>query len=182
MRHGETKYQANGINILYSKKEQFSLPITKKAKNKIKKVAKSLKKEKIDFLFSSDYCRTKQTASIVGKELGKKVFFDKRLRDTDFGIFSGKLDNGYKEYFSSKLQRFSKKSPRGESWRDVKKRMVDFIKEIDKKHKNKTILIVGHADPLWLLAGFVKGLTEKKLLEKKNPKNLWPDLGQTIKL
>ena len=28
MRHGETKYQAKGIDFLYSQKEQFSLPIT----------------------------------------------------------------------------------------------------------------------------------------------------------
>ncbi|KPJ55401.1 hypothetical protein AMJ47_00870 [Parcubacteria bacterium DG_72] len=179
MRHGETKYQANKSNILYPQKEQFSLPITKRAEKGIKQTAKKFKS--VDLIFASDYYRTKQTANIVAKKLGKKVFFDKRLRDTNFGIFSGKPDPEHREYFSSKMQRFSKRPPGGDSWRDIKKRAVDFIKEIDKKYKDKTILIVSHADPLWLLAGYIKGLKEKQLLEKRNPKQLWLEVGQIIK-
>ena len=180
MRHGETRYQANNSNVLYPQEEQFSLSITKRAKEEIKKTAKKFKD--IDLIFASDYYRTKQTANIISKEIGLSVIFDKRLRDTNFGIFSGKPDPVYKRYFSSNLQRFVKRPPKGDNWRDIKKRVVDFIKEIDKKHKDKTILIVSHADPLWLLAGYIKGLTEKQLLEKRNSKQLWFKVGQTMKL
>jgi len=83
MRHGETKYQATNSRMFYSAKEQFSLPITKKAEEVIKKQAKRLKKN-VDLIYSSDFYRTKQTAEIVAKELGLKIKFDKRLRDTDF--------------------------------------------------------------------------------------------------
>jgi len=114
----------------------------------------------------------------VAKELGLKVRYDKRLRDFNFGVFSGRPAGEYREFFSSKAQRFSKRIPKGESWRDVKKRMVDFIKEIDKQHKNKTILIVSHADPLWLLAGYLNGLTEEESLKQRNAKGLWFDVGQ----
>ena len=179
MRHGETKYQANKSNILYAQKEQFSLPITKRAKKEIKNTAKGL--NGVDLIFASDYYRTKQTAKIIAKEIDLPVVFDKRLRDTDFGIFSGRPDPKYREYFSSKTQRFSKRPPKGESWRDVKKRAIDFIEEIDKKNKDKTILVVSHADPLWLLAGYIKGLNEKQLLEKRNSRQLWLDVGQIIR-
>lgn len=182
MRHGETKYQASGSHILYTKKDQFSLPITKRAKEFTKKQAQKLKKENIDLIYSSDYYRAKQTAGIIAKELGLKIIFDKRLRDNDFGIFSGQSSLKHKEYFSSKKQRFSKRPSGGESWRDVKKRAVDFLKEVDRKHKNKTILIIGHADPIWLLASHIKRLTEKQALAKRNPQNIWPDVGQIVKL
>lgn len=179
MRHGETRYQAAGIeDILYSSKEQFSLPITQRAKKSIKETAKKLKG--VDFIYASDYFRTRQTSLIVAKELKLKVSFDKRLRDTDFGVFGGTPAENYKSFFSSKLQKFSKRVPEGENWRDVRKRVVEFIKEIDKKHKNKTILIISHADTLWLLAGFLEGLTEKKLLEKRNPEGLWPKTGRIL--
>jgi len=180
MRHGETKYQANKSNVLYSQEDQLSLSITKRAKEEIKKTAKKFKG--IDLIFASDYYRTRQTANIVSKEIGLSVVFDKRLRDTNFGIFSGKPNTEYKEYFSSKLQRFSKRPPGGNSWKDIKKKVVDFIKEIDKKHEDKTILIVSHGDPLCFLAGYIKGLTEKQLLEKRNFKRLQLEIGQAIRL
>jgi len=180
LRHGETKHQALGSGLLYSEEEQFALPITKRAEKEIKQTAKKLKN--IDLIYSSDYYRTKQTANIVSKELKIPVKLDKRLRDLNFGIFAGKLGILHKEMFSSKMQRFSKKPSKGESWRDVKKRVVGFLKDIDKKHKNKTILIVTHADPVWLIASFLKGLTEKEALKRRSFEDLWPDVGQIIKL
>ena len=181
MRHGETKYQAKGIeDILYTKEEQFSLPITQRAKKTIKETTRNLKG--VDLIFSSDYYRTRQTAQIVAKELNLSIGFDKRLRDTDFGVFGGGPASKYKEYFSSKLQRFTKRIPKGESWRDVKKRAVDFLKEIDKKRKNKTILIISHADPLWLLAGFLKGYSEKELLKRRETDCVWLKTGQMLKI
>jgi len=183
LRHGETKYQARKSDNLYTQSEQFTLPITNKAKIQIKIIAKKIKNFKgIDFIYSSDFLRTKETAQIVAKELGLEIKFDKRLRDTNFGIFSGKTEEEYRKFFSSKKQRFSKKIPKGEKWRDVKKRAVSFIKDIEKKHRNKIILIVSHADPIWLSAGFLKGLTEKELLKRRDKKDLWPDVGNFIKL
>lgn len=180
IRHGETKYQATNSRMLYSSKEQFSLPITKEAEEIIKKQAQKLKK--VDLIYSSDYYRTKQTSNILAKELNLKIKLDKRLRDINFGIFTGKSAVGYKAIFSSRMQRFSKRPPKGESWRDVKKRVVSFLKEIDKEHLNKTILIVSHADPIWLLAGFLRNYNEKETLEKKTYEEIYPDVGQIIEL
>ena len=39
------------------------------------------------------------------------------------------------------------------------------LKETEKKHRGKNILIVGHGDPLWLLNGVMKGLSQKELLD-----------------
>lgn len=182
LRHGETIYQAKGSDDLYSRAEQSTLPLTDKGKKQIKIAAEEFNDKKIDLIYSSDYFRTRQTAKIIAKKLGLEVKFDKRLRDTNFGVFSGKTGEEYRNFFSSKKQRFSKKIPKGENWRDVKKRAISFIKDIEKNHKNKIILIISHADPIWLLAGFLKGLTEKELLGRRNKKDLWPDVGHFIKI
>lgn len=182
MRHGQTKYQANGWDILYPQEEQATLSITKQGQEKIKHQAKKLKSKNIDLIYSSDYYRTKQTSGIVLKEVFAPIKFDKRLRDTNFGEFSGKDVKEYKKIFSSKIQRFSKRPEKGESWRDVKKRLKSFLAEIEKKHKNKKILIISHADPLWLLAGAIKGLTEKELLKRRTRGGLLPDVGDYMEM
>lgn len=181
LRHGETEYQAKELDILYPKAQNPILPITENGKKQIKIIAKELEEEDIDLIYCSEYFRAKQTAEIVTKPLGLKVIFDKRLIDTNFGIFHGRPDKEYREFFSSKKERFFKRPPQGENWNDVKKRVVDFIEEIDKKYKNKTILIVSHADPVWLIAGYLKGLNEDELLKQRQVGLLWPDVGQIIK-
>lgn len=181
LRHGETIYQAKKLKFFYPNPEKPPISITKKGEKQIKVVAKKLKNKGIDLIYSSGFYRARQTAGIVAKELGLRVKFDKRLRDVNFGIFHGGPTQEHKK-FCTKRQRFFKRIPNGENWRDVKKRMINFAKDIEKKHKSKIILIISHADPLWLLAGFFMGLTEQELLERRNTKDLWPDVGQFIEI
>ena len=182
LRHGETRYQAKKLDALYTKDENPGLSITENGKEKIKIVAKELKNKGIDLIYSSDYFRTKQTSKIIAEELGLDIKFDSRLIDTNFGIFHGKTGEEYRKFFPDRKERFSKRSPKGENWRDVRERVVAVITEIEKEHSNKTILIVSHADPVWLLAGYLKGLSEGEILEKRSPEGLWPDVGQYFEI
>ncbi|OGZ26931.1 MAG: hypothetical protein A2365_02235 [Candidatus Nealsonbacteria bacterium RIFOXYB1_FULL_40_15] len=176
LRHGETKYQANNLDILYSKEDQIMLPITQKGEKKIKEVAKQLKEKEIDIIYASDFYRTRQTAEIVAKEIKVKVILDKRLRDTDFGFFSGRPAQEYRMLFKNKLQRFSKRPEGGESCRDVKRRISEFFKQTERKYRSKTILVISHADPIWLFSAFLKKLTEKETLKS----SFYPDTGEYI--
>ncbi len=166
LRHGETIYQTKKKGLLYPWTSVNSVSLTKKGKEQVKSAVEKLKAKNVDLIYSSDFLRTRQTAEIVAKILGLKIIFDKRLRDINFGIFYGGKIDEYRKFFINKKQKFFKRPPKGESWRDVKKRIIDFIKDIEKKYKNKTIIIISHGDPIWLLNGFLKGLSEKKLLEK----------------
>jgi broad specificity phosphatase PhoE len=147
--------------------------LTEKGKNQVKRSLKRIKKERIDFIYSSDFRRTKETAIIASKEMGvKKINFDKRLRDINMGVFYGRLKKEYYRFFNYEKRKFSKRPPKGESWTDLKKRTLSFLKDIDRKYKNKKILIVGHGDPLWLFEGIVKKMSNQELLKdifvKKN--------------
>lgn len=167
LRHGKTIYQTKKKGIIYPAKDSPEVRLTKKAEKEIKKLAKRMKNFGIDLIYSSDLYRAKQTAEIVAKELGKKIIFDKKLRDINLGVWHGRKKVDFYLKFDNPKERFSKRLKGGESWSDVQKRILDFFKEIDKRYKNKKILIVSHGDPLWLLEGVLKKLSQKELLKEK---------------
>jgi len=183
LRHGESPINLKGLVSCWP--EKIYSPLTRKGVRQIKKVAEKLKNKKIDFIFSSDILRTKQTAQIVAKELGLKIKFDKRLRDVGFGIFNGRrikevgkfwLKKGEKlspiEYYK---RRFTIAPPGGENYVEVEKRMMSFLKDTEKKYKGKNILIVGHKRPLSLLEKMIYGWSRERFIREivkdKEPKN-----------
>ena len=123
-------------------------------------------------IYASDVFRVRQTAGFAAQKTGVKIIFDKRLRDLNLGSYHGNPKEKFYKDFPSPLARFYGKKPRqGENWGECRKRMVDFLNDIDSKHKNKTILIVSHGDPLWLLEGAMKGWNDERLLKNKAPNN-----------
>lgn len=169
LRHGESTHQVEKPNIVYYWPEDNPpAPLTKKGRELIKKRAKSLKNKNISLILSSDAQRTKETANIVAQELGLKVHHDKRLRDINWGIYQGKsTKEAWEHYYHNMEEKFEKAPPRGESWGQLKERMIDFVQDIDKKYKGKKILIVSHGDPLWLLDSWARGLEKKEALKER---------------
>jgi len=166
LRHGQTIHQEKRKKFIYNWPDKPPVKLTKKGIKQIEKAAKKLKSQKIDLIYSSDIYRTRQTAGIVAKELRIRANFDKRLRDINLGIYHGRLKKDFYQNFLLSAKRFSQRPKRGESWNDVAKRLLGFLKEIDKKDKNKRILIVSHGDPLWLFQGLVKGWSKKRLIKE----------------
>jgi len=199
LRHGDSL--KNQKDIVSCWPEKYYFPLTKKGEEQIKEIAKKLKNGKvaetsshlpprlakrdsvIDLIFSSDILRTKQTAEIIGRELGIAPKFDKKLREVNAGILNGKSikevgkfwDKEGKlpplEYYS---KRFQLTPPKGENYIDIEKRLLSFIKGIDKKFQGKNILIVGHCRPFTLLEKVIYGYDFKKFVniirEKKEIK------------
>ena len=167
LRHGETVYQTTRNKILYPLIEKARIKLTQKGELAVEKVGKLLEKEEIDIIYSSDAYRTYQTASVVAKrlEIGK-VNLDKRLRDINWGIFNGKRKEDAYKFFPDPSVRFKKRPKRGESWNDLRGRMKRFLRSIDKLYKGKNILIVSHGDPLWMLEGIIKKMTDQELLDE----------------
>ncbi len=175
MRHGEA--ESNLFNIVSSSyKNQHHL--TEKGKKQTIDALKNFKKaEKIDLIFSSDLVRAKETAQIAAKHFKvKKVAYDKRLREINFGIFDNKNIEEYRSYFSSLEERFYKRPPKGESFMDEKRRVSEFLYETDKKYSNKNILIIGHEGPFWMLIAGARGDDVKKAIKFKMGK---PDVIKT---
>jgi isoleucyl-tRNA synthetase len=171
LRHGESEMNVKGI-LISTLPEKIPCPLTEKGKEQILKVAKKLKKEKIDLIISSDLLRAKQTSEILAKELGVKLIFDKRLRDIKAGIFEGKTLKEHNSFWKSYEERFVKAPRGGESYNQVKMRIYNFFKTLEKKYSGKTILIVGHQRPFAMLEGAIKGYSIEEFFKKIEPRKI----------
>ena len=185
LRHGQTIYQKNNTRINYPADADFKLSITEEGEKMIKTAVKSLEKENINVIFSSPFLRTKQSAEIAVKILGiEKINYDDRLTDIKMGEFAGKTYKEYEKFFSDKLERFEKRPTGGENWNDITARLQSFLNDVEKGYKEKNILVISHADPLWLLAGLLRGFDkdEQFLATRKTENNLYPKVGELIKI
>ena len=168
MRHGQAI--SNVKEIVSCWPEKFKNPLTKLGKEMVKESAEKLKDKNIDLIFASPLLRTQQTAEIVEKKLKikTKVKTDKRLREQSSGIFNGLSFAKLTSFFGElDPKRFRMRPEKGETYIEIKKRMVDFLKDIDKKYEGKNILIISHELPLLLLDSAVKGLPNKDFYLKR---------------
>lgn len=184
MRHGRA--ESNEKNIISSKLENsHKYPLTEHGKDQIKVSAEKLAMEKIDLIFYSPFERTKETAFIVADKIGldkESLISDKRLMEIDGGIFDGKPIADYYAYFSSALEKFTKATPEGENLNDLKKRMGEFLYEVEKKHSGKNILIVGHEYPIWMMYSVSNGLNEKESIVARGERDDFVGNGEVINL
>ncbi len=163
--HGEAQHNIDHVIASGAEKGKNISKLTKKGEAQILDFAADMKKEKVQIIFSSPYERTKKTAEAISKATKAKVVVDKRLAEINTGVFNWRGEREYHGYFANKLDRFFKAPPGGETLTDVRVRMLDFIKDIDAKYKNKKIVIVSHGDPLWLLEAALRGLNNEQTLE-----------------
>ena len=160
-------------------------PLTKKGKEQAENSAEKLIGQKIDLIFYSEFERTKETAFIVAEKIGlaeENMISDKRLIEIDCGIFDGRSKDDYDSYFLSVLENFTKATPEGETINDLKRRMGQFLYEIEDKYKNKNILIVSHGYPIWMIYASACGLDEKQAMEATKGEDDFIEAGQFIEL
>ena len=171
MRHGETDKNVAG---LVSTVINSGSHLTKKGEEDTKISAESLKDKHIDLVFVSPFNRTKETAKIVADVLSLKedqIVFDDRLAEMNVKSYEGRTWEEYHADFPKEVEFFDKAKDGDESYRDVKKRMADFIFETEEKYKNKNILIITHGGPAWLLTAVSKMLENKDTLALVNREN-----------
>jgi isoleucyl-tRNA synthetase len=148
-RHGESETNTKGVVSCYPEVAEF--PLTKNGVKNVKELARKFKSEGgVGAIYASDLMRTKQTAEIIAKELGIEVVFDDRLRELNVGDYNGKLAAEY-EAARVGLDLFKQAPDKGENYLQLKARLLDFVSDINAKHKNKKILVISHGDGLWLL-------------------------------
>jgi isoleucyl-tRNA synthetase len=172
MRHGEA--ESNMFDIIDSGQRK-NLHLTprgrKQALASITKFKRELAKKKIklDMIVASDVTRTHETEEIdVSVFAHEKVLFDKRLEEIHLGpTLTGNHDEKYAKDFPTYRSRFETRPPDGESLRDVRTRVWDFLKECEKNYEGKNILIVTHEYPSWMLATVGEAWSEKRSIVEK---------------
>ncbi|MDO8492349.1 MAG: class I tRNA ligase family protein [bacterium] len=170
LRHGfSTKNGTGGEGaVTASKLEHDKYELTTEGREQIQKAADNLAEEGgVDMIFSSPFLRTQQSAEIVAKKLKCRVQIDKRLKELDHGAACEGQTHMVCIPPNTTLT-FDTKYGDGESWRDVKVRMSDMLRELDQKYENKKILLVSHGDPIWILEGFTKNWTDEEIIKQRS--------------
>lgn len=138
VRHGETEDNVNGIC-----QGQTHGQLSDKGLRQSRLVAEHLSEIELDVFYSSDLGRAVQTCKIITSKMKIPATTDSRLRERYFDKLQGGLMtenwNGFADYEGS------------ESIDALKERTENLIEEIKQKHKNRTILIVGHGVTLLML-------------------------------
>ncbi|MFA5207675.1 MAG: histidine phosphatase family protein [Candidatus Paceibacterota bacterium] len=172
LRHGQNNHQAKNNGLIYNWPDgNPPYYLTEQGKEEAKLAGETLKKDKIDCLFSSDILRCRETAKIVAEAINYdigKIIYDTRLRDLNWGAFGGKTKEEYWNFYNNdRTKAFDLAIPGGESWSQCQERMVKLLNEIEEEFEDKNILIVSHGDPLWLLEGYIRGIDNQTLLNKR---------------
>lgn len=167
LRHGEAVSNREGF--VSSWPEVRENPLTARGRKAIERVLVRLKKEKIDFIFSSDMQRTKESAHIIASGLGKRVTYDERLREHRTGALNGKSREEWVAQFPDYESQYRVRPEGGESLRDVSERMASFLRALDSRHSGKRMLIVSHGNPITAAISAYEGYQEREIdaVEKK---------------
>ena len=139
VRNGQTDW--NNMNIIMGRKD---INLNYAGKIHAELLSEKLKDYDIDLIISSPLLRTRQTTNIINKDSNKEVIFDDRLKERDLGNLEGnaylsEIEN--KEIWDIKIDTLRYNV---EKMSDLKYRVYKFLKEIQKKYKDKNILIVTH--------------------------------------
>ena len=172
MRHSLSIRNEVGPNVVSSSLEHDRYNLTEEGKAMVERSLELLKLEGIDYIYASPFLRTKETAEITARALHKKFETDERLVEKGFPIeYEGKAPPAGIETIDGV-----------ESRQSMRKRIADFLQEMESKYKNKKILIITHAAPMYLAEAIAGGYTEDELKDSNQFPFFTPNLAEIRKL
>lgn len=160
VRHGETNYN---VDKLLNDDPKQNVYLTPRGIEQSRTLADKLKDKKIEIIFVSELKRTAETATIINTSHHAPIRVDSRINDRKTG-FEGK--HVVEFYRAIETDIFNKKINGGESFQEEKIRIHSFLNEIKNMPQSST-LVVTHAEPLKIIAGYFNGLSDSELFAKR---------------
>jgi probable phosphoglycerate mutase len=152
MRHGQA--YNNVQKLLVGRNLESHL--TDLGREQVRNTSQILKTINIDQIYSSPVIRTVETAEIVSDVVNMPFQKDERLFEIELGKLVGmyyedlinKHGNLFVKFYSDDDNENSLLEFEVESFRAVKQRISELLKEITIKHQNENVLLVSHLDPI----------------------------------
>jgi isoleucyl-tRNA synthetase len=153
MRHGEAAHNIAGVADSGGLTDYH---LTERGEREARAAVEALAKQgvKIDLIYSSPLTRARETAKLAAEVFGilpDAVLIDKRLTEIDFGHLNGQPIAEYQSRFPDSLTRFEAAPQRGENFSELKRRLGDFIFELDSRYHNRNVLLISHGSPAAML-------------------------------
>jgi broad specificity phosphatase PhoE len=144
LRHGEPEEAAKGR--CYG---SLDLSLSEAGKKQIEEKLPAIGNLRADALYTSPSRRAAATAAIVGSLIQLEPVLSPELREIDFGLFEGltyeEIEKRYPQEYKLWMERPTKVNfPQGESFAQMKARVLRFIEFLLTTHPGKTVMTVSH--------------------------------------
>lgn len=165
-RHGETDYNASG-----RMQGQLDSALTQIGWNQARFAVPVLARFSPDLVVASDLRRATDTATVFTTATGVPLKIDKRLRETNLGIWQGKTSEEVDEQWPGGRQIWQTdptwSPPGGESRVEVAVRAFEVVADLDSNEAVSTVLICSHGGLMAAITGHLLEL----------PLTAWAKLG-----
>ena len=159
--HGTTRDNEQGISSGWKDVELSKLGIKQSVELK-----DQIRDKKFDVVFCSDLKRAVDSTNLSFKGIFP-IIIDQRLRECNYGDLNGASTTAIDGLGDSIIET---PFPRGESYKDVEKRVRSFLDDLKKRYAGKQsmihISIVGHKAPQLALDVIIKGKTWKQAMKE----------------
>jgi phosphoserine phosphatase len=154
VRHGETENNKKGKTQGW-----LDTPLTDQGLKNASTVAERLQGVDIDHVYSSDLGRAFITAHVIVEKLNivQRLTRARELREINYGVCGDKDRDVAKREFPGYKTNVNFVFPDGESFAQMQKRVLGFVKDLEEKHGDKTVLLVTHAGVIRGIISFFEG-------------------------
>lgn len=153
-RHGETSSNENDTL-------QGQLPgeLSDKGWIQAEALARALKDEHFDAIFSTDLKRGLDTSRAIAQYHTSRFVLEPLLRERHFGVFQGTSRTRFYQFERSLPDPTTHQPEGGESFAVLAERARKFLNRIREGYRDSTVLVVSHGDISRMLLGVAQGLT-----------------------
>lgn len=172
LRHGEATHLTENVmssHLEFAEKHGLTDVGRKEIEASVEKMV--ARKNIPTVIYYSPLRRTRETAELVHDLLKSKLSLDLdiradlRLKEEDFGDLDGHDRSEHDAYRTTDEEMITKKFPNGEAYLDLKKRVADFMYDVDAKEKDQTILIITHEGCIYGIQEASAGLNTQQIIE-----------------
>lgn len=167
VRHGESEWNEKGLWTGLT-----DVGLTQKGKEQAKKAGEKLKGQTIDFAYTSELLRAKQTLDEIKNILGIDfpTTISKELNERNYGIYTGKnkweIKNKVGDEMFLKIRRsWDYQIPEGESLKQVYERVIPYYKTeiLPRLINGSNILIAAHGNSLRALTKYLQNISDQEI-------------------
>lgn len=167
VRHGESLYN---VKRLCNADPKIDVPLTARGIRQAQAARERLAGKSLEAIYVSELPRARQTADIIRRDYACPMIVDARLNDRRSG-FEGRPIDEYLAAVASDPVHF--RAPGGESYLDLKMRVVAFLDELAQFDAG-AVAVVTHHEVLQIVKGTLENLDELEMWR------IWVDPGAIL--
>ena len=157
VRHGETDWNRDRRFQGHA-----DPPLNDAGREQARALADQLAGERIDFVYTSDLVRARETAEIVAARVGADVVVLSELREIDVGDWEGltwpEIEQRHPEGARS-WHEHGQGWTSGETYDELGERIIAALRRIAADHPDQNVLVVGHGGTVRATRAFIEGLS-----------------------